>query len=486
MVIGERKGVRERQTNMETAPSEREARQIIERAAALTGRMQQVEARKEIKSILSSLISIPLSGDEHVQAQNGGTEAIDIMNRKGDQENGSRALNGGKMGGSKKKGKKINKIAVKPLSASNNEMLKPFVARANSILGFVKHSEGVVMEAIILYNNALCLDPSLIDARRNIIPALASIGKYAEAENHAVLLTMLRPDDEDAHFSVGVVKMHRGDMSGAAEAYKNALKAKPGFREAHINLDSVLLKLGMIEDCRHWASVATKTCDMFWTSAMQRPPHFVSGIRSRPWYDSNDFSWIKRLEGAWAAIRNEGMAAMTKAAKEQASKAMPVTWGQVGGRALHDGSLVASGEWRELLLFGTGGAGEEGRRQCPFTSALLSSIPEIVHAATVGVGEALFSVLSPTTHLRPHCGSTNARLTAHLGVRVPSGCRIRCGDVERTWEEGKCIVFDDSFEHEVWHNGDEPRLVLLMNFWHPDYPRSKWGPLEINSHYKVS
>eukprot|EP00438_Fugacium_kawagutii_P017180 Skav215694 [mRNA] locus=scaffold3538:20170:22810:+ [translate_table: standard] len=45
------------------------------------------------------------------------------------------------------------------------------------------------------------------------------------------------------------------------------------------------------------------------------------------------------------------------------------------------------------------------------------------------------------------------------------------------WEEGKCLVFDDSFEHEaasrrlaVVHEGDEARTVLLVNFWHPDVP----------------
>lgn len=30
------------------------------------------------------------------------------------------------------------------------------------------------------------------------------------------------------------------------------------------------------------------------------------------------------------------------------------------------------------------------------------------------------------------------------------------------------MVFDDSFEHEVWHNGTETRLVLIVDVWHPD------------------
>lgn len=30
------------------------------------------------------------------------------------------------------------------------------------------------------------------------------------------------------------------------------------------------------------------------------------------------------------------------------------------------------------------------------------------------------------------------------------------------------LIFDDSFEHEVWHNGTSVRLVLIVDVWHPD------------------
>nr|CAD7407994.1 unnamed protein product [Timema poppensis] len=38
----------------------------------------------------------------------------------------------------------------------------------------------------------------------------------------------------------------------------------------------------------------------------------------------------------------------------------------------------------------------------------------------------------------------------------------------RTWEEGKILIFDDSFEHEVWHNGSTMRLILIIDVWHPE------------------
>lgn len=38
----------------------------------------------------------------------------------------------------------------------------------------------------------------------------------------------------------------------------------------------------------------------------------------------------------------------------------------------------------------------------------------------------------------------------------------------RTWTEGNILILDDSFEHEVWHNGTTYRLILIVDVWHPD------------------
>ena len=59
------------------------------------------------------------------------------------------------------------------------------------------------------------------------------------------------------------------------------------------------------------------------------------------------------------------------------------------------------------------------------------------------------------------------------GVLVPPGCSIRAGDEWREWREGECLVFDDSWEHEVVHEGKLDRVVLLLNFWHPGLPASQ-------------
>ena len=65
-------------------------------------------------------------------------------------------------------------------------------------------------------------------------------------------------------------------------------------------------------------------------------------------------------------------------------------------------------------------------------------------------GSAYFSALTPGARLRPHCGPTNVRLRVHVGLEVEAGARLRVGNETRAWVDGGVLIFDDSFEHEVW------------------------------------
>ena len=40
------------------------------------------------------------------------------------------------------------------------------------------------------------------------------------------------------------------------------------------------------------------------------------------------------------------------------------------------------------------------------------------------------------------------------------GCFVPAGE--------QVSIFDDSFDHEVWNNASSPRVVLLIDVWHPD------------------
>src|SRR5262249_11002473 len=82
----------------------------------------------------------------------------------------------------------------------------------------------------------------------------------------------------------------------------------------------------------------------------------------------------------------------------------------------------------------------------------------------------MFSALNPKSHISRHVGPVNGVLRGHLPLIVPPGCGIKVGDDVREWEEGKVMVFDDSFFHEVWNESEHLRIVLFLNFWHPCIP----------------
>lgn len=179
---------------------------------------------------------------------------------------------------------------------------------------------------------------------------------------------------------------------------------------------------------------------------LQNPAFLCPGLEARPWHDPDRFPWAKVLERAYPDIRRELL---------EESAAM--------SEHPESGMLAASGRWTTYHFFNMGRRYEEHHDRCPVTSRALQQVPGIASA-----GMAYFSRMAPATEVKPHCGFTNTRIRAHLGLVVPQDCAMRVGQETRSWQEGKVLVFDDSFEHAVRNDADSWRAVLLLDTWHPD------------------
>eukprot|EP00439_Symbiodinium_sp_Y106_P058168 s635_g8.t1 len=269
--------------------------------------------------------------------------------------------------------------------------------------------------------------------------------------------------------------------------YRKSLKTDPKQRPAYINLIGSLERnepANWYNDVHDLAITAVK--HGIWYTKWQRPPHFVPSLPAKPFQDSKDFPLSRALEENYSIIKAEFEAYMEKLAnrKDWDDSDKTPGLGDVGNRpgALHDGGLKKSGKWQEVPLFTNCTKQHEYTEQFPETTRILQThCADATGLAFCGGGDVIFSVLTPGTRLRPHCGPSNARLTCHLAIRVPRSCQQGCyirvaAEEPRGWEEGSCLVFDDSFEHEVVFGeakGDEPypgnRVVLLANFWHPDF-----------------
>ena len=112
--------------------------------------------------------------------------------------------------------------------------------------------------------------------------------------------------------------------------------------------------------------------------------------------------------------------------------------------------------WNVFGLYAFGKKLEDNCSLCPETTKLVESIP--------GITTAGFSSLAPETHIVPHEGYSKTVLRCHLGLIVPNGCGIRVGSQTKKWTEGKCLIFDDTVEHEAWNRSHHPRIVLLIDF----------------------
>lgn len=83
--------------------------------------------------------------------------------------------------------------------------------------------------------------------------------------------------------------------------------------------------------------------------------------------------------------------------------------------------LREMGDWKQFELFSRGSK----RAQCSKAPITCQLISEFEPAAGCRRGQVKFSVMEPGTHVWPHCGPTNCRLRAHLGLIVPSNVTIR-------------------------------------------------------------
>ena len=96
------------------------------------------------------------------------------------------------------------------------------------------------------------------------------------------------------------------------------------------------------------------------------------------------------------------------------------------------------------------------------TTRILESIPDMF--------TAFFSVLAPGKHIPLHRGPYRGLLRCHLALVVPEprqDCWIEVGGETSTWEEGRCIVFDDTYRHRVENNTGGRRVVLFIDVKRP-------------------
>jgi aspartate beta-hydroxylase len=186
---------------------------------------------------------------------------------------------------------------------------------------------------------------------------------------------------------------------------------------------------------------------------------FFPGLPATPYLDTGLIPEIEALEARTNDIRAELLALLPNATGRE--------------RVFHDGELEQQNlrglaeppSWNGYYFYRHGERRADNCAACPKTAAALDALPL---SRVRGHGpEVLFSVFSPGTHLLPHCGVTNTRVTSHLPLLIPENCALRVGGEEHRWREGQVVVFDDTYDHEAWNRSERTRVVMIFDMWNP-------------------
>ena len=181
-----------------------------------------------------------------------------------------------------------------------------------------------------------------------------------------------------------------------------------------------------------------------------------AGRDKRPVYFDVEqtFPSLREVDRNYAAIREELLAVLPQ---------------QDRMRRYHDvdeGQKFISGSdekaWRVFFLRIIGDRAKlPAQELCPRTVEALAGIPNLL--------QAFFSILEPGKSIPSHNGIFYGYLRYHLAFKVPSEKppSIRIKDTVYTWKEGESVFFDDSWNHEVFNEATETRVVLIVDVMRP-------------------
>ncbi len=178
----------------------------------------------------------------------------------------------------------------------------------------------------------------------------------------------------------------------------------------------------------------------------------ASLVGDAAFFTREQFPWVNTLEANWQLIRQELDQILQDVDRlPNFQDIMPRQY-----------RITQDDRWKTYYFCAFGYVAQKNCDRCPETWKIIQSIP--------GLKVAFFSILAPGKHIPEHRGKHKGLIRCHLALKVPEpkeACRIRVADQIAHWEEGKCLIFDDTFYHEVWNETDGYRAVLFLDIARP-------------------
>ncbi|XP_029332022.1 aspartyl/asparaginyl beta-hydroxylase isoform X4 [Mus caroli] len=330
------------------------------------------------------------------------------------------------------------------------DLVKLSLKRRSERQQFLGHMRG----SLLTLQRLVQLFPSDTTLKNDLGVGYLLLGDNDSAKKVYEEVLNVTPNDGFAKVHYGFILKAQNKISESIPYLKEGIESgDPGTDDGrfYFHLGDAMQRVGNKEAYK-WYELGHKRGHF--ASVWQRSLYNVNGLKAQPWWTPRETGYtelVKSLERNWKLIRDEGLMVMDKAK---------------GLFLPEDENLREKGDWSQFTLWQQGRKNENACKGAPKTCTLLEKFSETTGCRR---GQIKYSIMHPGTHVWPHTGPTNCRLRMHLGLVIPKeGCKIRCANETRTWEEGKVLIFDDSFEHEVWQDASSFRLIFIVDVWHPE------------------
>ncbi len=175
-----------------------------------------------------------------------------------------------------------------------------------------------------------------------------------------------------------------------------------------------------------------------------------SALPARPILDRGGFPQLDALRDNWKTIRDEALNLTDAGHVQRASENSDISFN----------SFFKQG-WKRFYLKWYDEPLASAEALCPKTLELIRDIP--------GIKAAMFAVLAPNSKLNPHRDPFAGSLRYHLGLITPNSrdCAIFVDGQEHFWEDGKDVVFDETYVHWVRNTTDQTRVIFFADIERP-------------------
>jgi hypothetical protein len=145
--------------------------------------------------------------------------------------------------------------------------------------------------------------------------------------------------------------------------------------------------------------------------------------------------------------------------------------------------LYEKGEWNHILLYKKREFTPECEDIFPKTCALLKqwlpSKPGLPWTSDQNE-QVMVIKMKKGTDVELHSGPANNILNIHIGISGLEGARLIVANETYSWQEGKVIAWDGSYDHSVncINCVAEERVIMMVRYMHPDMDKQHYKGVE--------